>query len=49
VTDVTATVDTIRERLRAGDDQAAEALVPAELPYPLPAQTAAIIAASPAE
>jgi hypothetical protein len=48
LTDITATVQTIRELLRAGDDQTAAALLPTELPYPLPAQTAALIAASPA-
>lgn len=31
-------------RSRPGDEQAATALLPAELPHPLPAQTAAIIA-----
>lgn len=48
LTDITATVQTIHELLRAGEDQAAAALLPTELPYPLPAQTAAVIAASPA-
>lgn len=48
LTDVTATVRTIYELLRAGDEQAAAALLPTELPYPLPAQTAATIAACPA-
>jgi hypothetical protein len=48
LTDVTATVQTIHELLRAGDEQAATALLPTELPYSLPAQTAAIIAACPA-
>jgi hypothetical protein len=48
VTDLTATVDAIRELLHAGDDQAAAGLLPTELLYPLPAQTAAITAASPA-
>lgn len=48
LTDVTATARTIHEVLRADDDQAAAALLPTELPYPLPAQTAATVAASPA-
>jgi hypothetical protein len=46
--DITATAQAIHELLRAGDDQAAAALLPTELPYPLPAQTTALIAASPA-
>jgi Domain of unknown function (DUF4291) len=48
LTDVTATVQTIHGLLRAGDEQAATALLPTELPYPLPARTAAAIAACPA-
>jgi hypothetical protein len=48
VTDVTPTVQAIHELLRVGDDQAAAALLPTELPYPLPPHTAAVIAASPA-
>ena len=43
LTDVTTTVQTIHDLLRAGDEQAAALLLPTELPYPLPAQTAAII------
>jgi Domain of unknown function (DUF4291) len=48
LTDVTATAHTIHELLRAGDDHAAAALLPTERAYPLPTQTAAVIAASPA-
>jgi len=48
LTDVTATAHTIHDLLRAGDEQAAAALLPTERPYPLPAQTAAIVAANPA-
>jgi uncharacterized protein DUF4291 len=46
VTDVTTAVQAINESLRGGDEQAALALLPTELPYPLPAPTAAIITAS---
>jgi hypothetical protein len=46
LSDVTATARAIHELLRAGDAQAATALLPTELPYPLPAQTAATITAS---
>jgi Domain of unknown function (DUF4291) len=46
LTDVTTTVHSIHELLRAGDDQTAAASLPTEWPYPLTAQTAAIIAAS---
>jgi len=48
VTDITPTVHRVRDLLRAGDEQAAEAQLPAEHPYPLPAQIGAAIGASPA-
>ena len=48
LTDVTTTVQTNHDLLRAGDEQAAALLLPTELPYALPAQTAASVAACPA-
>ena len=47
VSDVTALARSIRERLDRGDERAADALLPAEVPYPLPSRTAAAIGASP--
>jgi uncharacterized protein DUF4291 len=47
LTDMTPTVRHIHHLLRAGDDHAAAALLPAERPYPLPAQIAASIRAEP--
>jgi hypothetical protein len=45
--DVTPLVRSIRDRLDAGDDRAAEALLPTEQAYPLPAHTATVIGAAP--
>ncbi|MET7751675.1 DUF4291 domain-containing protein [Micromonospora sp. NPDC005367] len=47
LTGVTPTARAVREQLDAGDDAAAEALLPPELPYPLPAQVAEVIGADP--
>lgn len=47
LTDVTPTARAIRERLDAGDEAAAEGLLPPERPYPLPAQVAEVIGADP--
>jgi hypothetical protein len=44
VTDITETVRRIHALLRAGDDRAAEAQLPVEEPYPLPAGIAAVTA-----
>ncbi len=44
VTDITETVHRIHGLLRAGDDRAAEAQLPVETPYPLPAEIAAVTA-----
>jgi hypothetical protein len=41
LTDVTPTAHAVRAALDAGDDQAAEALLPSERPYPLPPDVAA--------
>lgn len=49
LTDVTATVHRIREMLRAGDEHEAAAMLPAERPYPLPAQIAANLGVESAE
>jgi hypothetical protein len=49
LTDVTATAHTIRDRLADGDETGADALLPAERPYPLPATVAAVIGADPTE
>jgi hypothetical protein len=46
LTDVTADVRAIHELVRAGEDEAAAANLPAERPYPLPVETGAVIAAS---
>jgi Domain of unknown function (DUF4291) len=45
IDDITPTVRTIRELLRAGDERAAEELLPVELAYPLPDDVAATIGA----
>jgi hypothetical protein len=47
LTDLTPTVRTIHELLRAGDEPAATALLPTERRYPLPPQIAATIDAGP--
>ena len=49
VTDVTAQARTIHARLVAGDETGAADLLPVEAPYPLPAEVAAVIGATPAE
>jgi hypothetical protein len=46
ITDVTPTVRAIRRLLDAGDEQAAEAALPEERPYPLQPQLAEIIGAT---
>ena len=46
ITDMTPSARRIHELLRAGDESAATALLPAELPYPLTADLTARIAAS---
>ncbi|RKN32473.1 DUF4291 domain-containing protein [Micromonospora musae] len=46
VTDITATVQRVRELLRAGDEHAAAAHLPIERVYPLPAQIAASLNAT---
>ncbi|MBQ1073148.1 DUF4291 domain-containing protein [Micromonospora sp. C31] len=46
LTDVTPTAHAVRAALDAGDDTAAEALLPPERPYPLPPDVAAVIGAS---
>jgi hypothetical protein len=46
LTDVTALARSIRDRLDAGDERAAEGHLPAERPYPLPTRTATVIGAS---
>ena len=43
VTDLTPTVREIRNLLRAGDEPAATALLPAEPPYPLPPEISTVI------
>ncbi|MEV0392024.1 DUF4291 domain-containing protein [Polymorphospora rubra] len=45
LTDVTDTAHAIRDRLRAGDEAGAVALLPPERPYPLPAGLAATVRA----
>lgn len=47
ITDITATVQRMRELLRCGDDSAAAAHLPVERAYPLPAQIASGLDASP--
>jgi hypothetical protein len=46
LTDVTASVRAIHDLLRAGDEQAAAARLPAEQPYPLPPAIVTVIGAS---
>ncbi|MFC4147874.1 DUF4291 domain-containing protein [Micromonospora mangrovi] len=46
LTDVTPLARTVRERLAAGDEAGAAAVVPVERPYPLPAELARSIGAS---
>jgi hypothetical protein len=46
LTDATPSVRAIHDLVRAGDEQAASALLPSERPYPLAARIATIIAAS---
>jgi hypothetical protein len=43
ITDVTPNAVRLPELLRAGDEDAAQALLPAEAPYPLPATIGAAI------
>jgi hypothetical protein len=45
VTDATPSVRMIRDLLRAGDEPAATALLPAERPYPLPPEVGTVIGA----
>jgi hypothetical protein len=47
ITDITVTVQRVRDLQRGGDEQAAAAHLPVERAYPLPAQVAAGIHASP--
>lgn len=47
ITDITPRVHLVRDLLRSGDDQAAAAQLPAEHAYPLPAQIATGLNASP--
>ncbi len=47
ITDITATVQRMRDLLRGGDEQAAAAYLPVEDAYPLPAQIAASLGAGP--
>jgi hypothetical protein len=46
LTDVTESVHAIHALIRAGDEQAAMARLPAERPYPLPLEIGTVIAAS---
>ncbi|MEH1100260.1 DUF4291 domain-containing protein [Micromonospora sp. CPCC 205561] len=46
IADVTPTAHAVRAALDAGDDTAAEALLPPERPYPLPPDVAAVIGAT---
>jgi hypothetical protein len=46
ITDVTPVAARIHRLLRAGDEDAAQALLPTESPYPLPADVGAVIAMS---
>lgn len=48
ITDCTPLTSTIRDLLRGGDEPAAAALLPVERPYPLPAELATVIDATPA-
>ena len=47
LTDVTPVARAARDRLTAGDDAGATALLPVERPYPLPADVARVVDASP--
>ncbi len=49
VTDATASARKIRDLVRAGDEAAATAALPVELPYARPAELAARVAATPPE
>ncbi|MFG3422695.1 DUF4291 domain-containing protein [Micromonospora sp. NPDC049460] len=46
LTDMTPTAHSVRAALDAGDDSAAEALLPPERPYPLPSDVAAVVGAT---
>lgn len=46
LTDVTSTAHAVRAALEAGDDSAAQALLPPERPYPLPPDVAAVVGAT---
>ncbi|MGK5671520.1 DUF4291 domain-containing protein [Micromonospora sp. URMC 106] len=46
LTDVTPTAHAVRAALEAGDDSAAQALLPPERPYPLPPDVAAVVGAT---
>ena len=46
IDDITPAVETIRGRLKAGEESAAAGLLPAERPYPLPAVVAAVVGGS---
>ena len=48
LTDINPVIHRIRDLLRAGDEQAAQAQLPVERPYPLPAGIGAALGASPA-
>jgi hypothetical protein len=47
ITDVTSSVHRIHDLLRSGNEEAAQAQLPAEQPYPLPAEIGSAIGASP--
>ncbi|MFV2085357.1 DUF4291 domain-containing protein [Micromonospora sp. LOL_021] len=47
ITEVTGLAHAVRDRLSAGDDAGAAALLPAERVYPLPVEVAAVIGADP--
>lgn len=49
ITEVTGVAHTIRDRLVAGDDAGAAALLPAERAYPLPAEVRTVIGADPSD
>ncbi len=49
ITDVTPIATGLHELLRAGDEEAARALLPAESPYPLPPSIGAAIGMSPSD
>ena len=46
LTDATPTAHAVRTALDAGDDSAAEALLPPERPYPLPPDVATVVGAT---